>query len=76
MTFDKFTLKAQDAIAVAQQIAQEYGNQQIEPAHILQAMLKDTEGLIPTIFKKAAIDLDIISSALEHEIKKIPKVEI
>ena len=40
MTFDKFTLKAQDSIAVAQQLALEHGNQQIEPEHILLSMIK------------------------------------
>jgi ATP-dependent Clp protease ATP-binding subunit ClpB len=75
MTFDKFTLKAQDSIAVAQQIALEFGNQQIEPEHILLALIKDKEGLIPTIFKKAGGDINIILAAIEHEVKRFPKVQ-
>jgi len=75
MTFDKFTLKAQDAIAVAQQISAEFGNQQIEPEHIILALLKDNEGLIPTILKKAGLNLQAVQTSFEHEIKKIPKVE-
>lgn len=51
MNLDKFTLKAQDAMAVAQQIASEYGNQQLEPEHVIMAMLRDSEGIIPIILK-------------------------
>ncbi len=75
MTFDKFTLKAQESIVVAQQIALEHGNQQIEPEHILLAMIKDSEGLIPTIIKKVGVDINILLAALEHEVKKYPKIQ-
>ena len=75
MTFDKFTLKAQDSIAVAQQMAVEHGNQQLEPEHILLAMLKDNEGLIPTIIKKAGVDINILLTAIEAEVKRFPKVQ-
>ena len=75
MTFDKFTLKAQDAIAVAQQTALEFGNQQIEPEHILLALIKDNEGLIQTIIKKAGGDINIILASIEHEVKRFPKVQ-
>jgi ATP-dependent Clp protease ATP-binding subunit ClpB len=75
MTFDKFTLKAQDSIAVAQKFALENGNQQIEPEHILIALLKDTEGLIPTIIKKAGVDINIVMTSINHEINYFPKVQ-
>jgi ATP-dependent Clp protease ATP-binding subunit ClpB len=75
MTLDKFTLKAQDAVAVAQQIASEYGNQQIEPEHVIMAMLRDTEGIIPVILKKAGLNIPALETSLEHEIKKLPKVQ-
>lgn len=75
MTFEKFTIKAQDAVAVAQQIAAEYGNQQIEPEHIFLGLLKDNEGIIPTILKKAGLNIQVVQTSFEHEIKKIPKVE-
>jgi len=75
MTFDKFTLKAQDSIAIAQQIAVEHGNQQIEPEHILLAMLKDNEGLVPTIIKKAGVEINILLTAIEAEVKRFPKVQ-
>jgi ATP-dependent Clp protease ATP-binding subunit ClpB len=75
MTLDKFTLKAQDAIAVAQQIASEHANQQLEPEHIIVALLRDSDGIIPTIFKKAGLNLSAIQASFEHEIKILPKVQ-
>jgi len=75
MTFDKLTLKAQDAIARAQQIASEYSHQQIEPVHILQALLQDKDGLVPTILKKVGLNLQAVETSFDHEIKKLPKVQ-
>ena len=74
MTFDKFTLKAQDAIAVAQQIASDNNQQQIEPEHIILSMLKDNTGIVSEILKKAGINLDAVHAALEHVLRNIPKV--
>jgi len=75
MTLDKFTLKAQDAIAVSQQIASDYGNQQIEPEHILIGLIKDSEGITATILKKAGLNLQVVEASFEHELKKFPKVQ-
>jgi len=75
MTLDKFTIKAQDALAVGQQIASEYGNQQIEPEHILTAMLRDKEGIIPTILKKAGLNLAAVDRSIEYEVSKLPKIQ-
>jgi ATP-dependent Clp protease ATP-binding subunit ClpB len=75
MTLDKFTIKAQDAIAVAQQNASENNHQQIEPEHILRAMLHDNEGIIPNILKKAGINISALEASLEHELGKFPKIQ-
>ncbi|MCK4754220.1 MAG: AAA family ATPase, partial [Calditrichia bacterium] len=75
MTLEKMTLKAQDAIARAQHIASEYAHQQIEPVHILLSLLKDSEGLVPTILKKIGLNLQVVETSFEHEIKKLPKVQ-
>ncbi len=74
MTFDKFTLKAQEAVAAAQQIASEYGQQQIEVEHLLKAMLNDAEGVPVAILKKLGANVGIIKSRLEEAINKMPKV--
>ncbi len=75
MTLEKMTLKAQDAITRAQHIASEYAHQQIEPVHILLSLLKDSEGLVPTILKKIGLSLQVVETSFEHEIKKLPKVQ-
>jgi len=75
MNLEKLTLKAQDALAVAQQIASEHANQHLEPEHIILALLRDSEGIIPVIFKKAGLNLSAIQASFEHEIKKLPKVQ-
>jgi ATP-dependent Clp protease ATP-binding subunit ClpB len=75
MTFDKFTIKAQDAIAVAQQKASEYNHQQIEPEHILKAMLSDADGIISTILKKAGLNLSALEASVDHELGKFPKIQ-
>lgn len=75
MTYDKMTIKVQDALAISQQIANENGNQIIEPEHVFLALLKDSEGTIPSILKKGGVDLRVAETSFTHEIKKFPKVQ-
>ena len=49
MNAERLTQKSAEAIRSAQQIAQEYGNPQIEQVHLLWALLQDSEGLIPQL---------------------------
>ncbi len=71
---NKFTLKAQEALQKAQQSAGEHGNQQIEPVHLLSALLEDREGLVPSIFKKLGVSSETTHSGAAEEIKRLPKV--
>jgi ATP-dependent Clp protease ATP-binding subunit ClpB len=75
MTFDKFTIKAQDALAVAQQVAADYNHQQIEPEHLLLALLKDAQGIIPVILKKAGLNLPAVQSSMEHVLNNLPRIQ-
>ncbi|RMF57044.1 MAG: ATP-dependent chaperone ClpB [Calditrichaeota bacterium] len=74
MTFDKLTLKAQEAVSRAQQIASENGHQQIEVEHLLKAMLQDAEGVPVAILKKLGANVDLTLSRVDEEIRKIPRV--
>ena len=74
MTLDKFTLKAQEAVAKAQQLASEYGQQQIEVEHLLKAMLEEPEGVPAAILKKLGANLGLVLSRLQDEIQKLPRV--
>lgn len=75
MNLDKFTIKAQDAIAEAQRLVMEHGQQQIEPEHILKAMLADPEGVAQTIVKKYGVPLPQLEQKLEEAIERMPKVQ-
>jgi len=75
MNFNKFTIKSQEAVQQAQQIAQGFGHQQIENAHILKAILEVDENVIPFILKKLGINLTIFNQTLDRIISSFPKVE-
>src|SRR4029434_7208004 len=74
MRLDKFTVKAQEAIFEAQNLAGQYGNQQIEPEHLFQALLDQPEGLTKPILQKLGADPAAIRADLVAEIQKLPKV--
>ena len=71
MTFDKMTLKAQEVVAAAQRAASEYGHQQIDVEHLLQAMLHDNEGVPTAILKKLGSNIPQILAGLEQEIQRL-----
>ena len=75
MNFNNFTIKSQEAVQQAQQIAQGYGHQQIENAHILKGIFEVDENVIPFILNKLGVNVDIFKQTLENIIKSFPKVE-
>ena len=56
MRFDKFTLKAQEVVQASQQLAEKFGHQQIEPEHLVMAILDQREGVIPPLLGKIGAD--------------------
>jgi len=74
ISFDKLTLKSQEALQKSQQVASEYGHQQIEPVHILYSVLEPAEGIARSILKKIGVDPDLVKNRAEEGIKKLPKV--
>ncbi len=74
MRFDKFTMKAQEAIQESQGIAEKYGHQQIEPEHLLMALTLQKDGIVTPILKKLEVDRAIVLSQLEELLNRIPKV--
>ncbi|GAB4367584.1 MAG: ATP-dependent chaperone ClpB [Calditrichia bacterium] len=75
MNFNKFTIKAQEAISQAQSLAMERGQQQLEPEHLLMAMVEDTEGIIPSLLTKLGVDLAGFKNQLEKALDRLPKVQ-
>jgi len=74
MRFDKLTLKAQEIIQDSQQVAERKGHQQIEPEHVLRAILDQREGVIPPILGKIGVSREQIIEAVEAALEKIPRV--
>ncbi|MCL2774121.1 MAG: ATP-dependent chaperone ClpB [Oscillospiraceae bacterium] len=74
MDTQNFTQKSLEAIKTAQSIAVENGNMQIEPEHILYALIDQDNGLIPRLFEKMGINTDSALSVADRYIEKIPKV--
>ncbi len=74
MRFDKFTLKGQENLQIAQQLAERFGHQQIEPEHILRALMEQREGIIASILGKIGDDQRQVIERLDVALEKIPKV--
>ena len=75
MQFDKFTLKAQEAIQQALNIAQRFSNQQIEPEHLTLSLLEQQDGLIPEIIQRLGIEPALIIKELDNYLENIPKIQ-
>ncbi len=73
MNFDKFTIKSQEAVQKAMQIAQGLGNPQIENAHLLKAILEVDENVTPHLLKKVGVDVDLLKQKLDNYINSLPK---
>ncbi|MDO9288190.1 MAG: ATP-dependent chaperone ClpB [Thermodesulfovibrionales bacterium] len=71
---DKLTIKSQEAVQEAQRFAESKGNQELQPEHLLFALLKDYEGIAPQILKRLGTDPKNIQAEIEKEIEKFPKV--
>ena len=75
MNLNNFTIKSQEAVQSAQQVATSNGHQSIEPAHILRGMIDVDDNLLPFIFKKVNVNPDKITNGLKNIINTLPKVE-
>lgn len=74
MNFNNFTIKSQEAIQQAQQLAQELGHQQIENEHIFKAITLVDENVAPFLLKKLNINLNLFNQILDNTLQSFPKV--
>jgi ATP-dependent Clp protease ATP-binding subunit ClpB len=72
--WDKFTVKSQQAIQQAQARAAELGNPEIQPVHLLLALVEDREGVIPAVLEKIGVPTERLESDLHHIEEKLPRV--
>ena len=75
MNLNQYTTKSQEAIQKAQQVAMEFGNQSIEPQHLLQGILQSEENISVFLMKKSEAELNLIRERNRENIEKLPKVE-
>lgn len=74
MRFDKFTIKSQEAIGNAQSLASKNTNQQIEPEHLLSAMLGEQEGITRAVLNKLGVSPDSVAKEVAVSIDRLSKV--
>src|SRR5437867_3587205 len=73
--FDKLTLKAQEALQAAQSHAQDRGNPQVAPEHLLWALVEQKDGVVMPILQKLGVNLQTIARDLADAVAKLPKVQ-
>jgi ATP-dependent Clp protease ATP-binding subunit ClpB len=75
MKLDKFTQKSQEAIFQAQAVAQEFSHQAIEPVHLLLALIRQEDGIIPALVTKVAGSVLALQEDLQADLNNRPKVQ-
>ncbi len=74
MNFNKFTIKSQEAVQNAQEIATSYGNQSLEPEHLLAALVQDAQGIVTPLLQKLGANVNYIKIKINELVEKLPKV--
>jgi len=72
--WDKFTVKAQQAVQRANELAAEHGNPELMPVHVLAALIEDKEGIVPPVLEKIGVGPQALLQELQVEIGRLPKV--
>ena len=73
--WDKFTVKSQEALQVAQGKAAENGNPEVLPLHLLAALLEDKEGVVLPVLEKVGVAVQPLLAAVDAALAKLPKVQ-
>lgn len=74
MNFNNYTIKSQETIQQAQQLAQSYGHQQIENEHLFKALTEVDENVLPFILKKLNVNTNVLTQAVEKQLESYAKV--
>jgi ATP-dependent Clp protease ATP-binding subunit ClpB len=74
MRLDRYTQRAQEAVLAAQEAAQGYNHNQIEPEHLLRTLLTQSDGVAPEVIQQAGADPSALQTQLEEELARRPKV--
>lgn len=74
VNFNSFTIKAQEAVKLSSEIALNHGNQQIEPEHLLAALIESDESVVVSIIQIIGVDIGLLRTKSSALIEKLPKV--
>lgn len=74
MNFNSFTTKSQEVIQKAVDITRQSGQQQIEPVHLLKAIINEGESVIKFLFQKTGVNINAVTAKVDDEIRRLPKV--
>src|SRR5215470_3597559 len=72
--WDKFTIKAQEAIQQASEIAGQHGNPEMLPLHLLAALLQDQEGIVTPVLAKLGVNAGTLQAQVMERIDRLPRV--
>jgi ATP-dependent Clp protease ATP-binding subunit ClpB len=72
--FDRFTVKAQEAMQRAQRLAEEHRHQLLEPLHLLAALLTEEQGIVRSLLNKWGTNVDQLTKTVESQLREIPEV--
>ncbi|MDE5881324.1 MAG: ATP-dependent chaperone ClpB [Muribaculaceae bacterium] len=74
MNFNNFTIKSQEVVQKAIELTRQSGQQQIEPVHILKALISESETIVNFVFQKLGANLNAVNMAIDKDIQSLPKV--
>ncbi len=74
MDLNRFTTKAQQAVMAAQRLAETYNHSELEPAHLLLALLQQSDGVVPQVISKIGARPQVVANAVENLLASRPKV--
>ncbi|MDE0683610.1 MAG: AAA family ATPase, partial [Candidatus Poribacteria bacterium] len=75
MRFDRLTIKTQEALETAQNLATDAQNPELSVEHLMLALIKQSDGIVAPIFQKLGVDIAGVTSAIEAAVEKAPKVQ-
>jgi ATP-dependent Clp protease ATP-binding subunit ClpB len=75
LRFEKMTVKGQEAVQNAQEVAARHENQEIVPLHLLEALIAQTAGVVPPLLARLGIRSEALSEEIEREVGRLPKVQ-
>jgi ATP-dependent Clp protease ATP-binding subunit ClpB len=75
LRFEKMTVKAQEAVQGAKEVAAQHENQQMEPIHLLAALVAQSDGVVPPLLARLGIHTEGLTQEIEREMARLPKVQ-